>query len=366
MKRAIAIGVAVLLAAAAAWRLRRDGPPEVEAGRAPEAPKPAAPADPFAAELPAGKEGAVPPPPPTPADDVRIPSYPPGDTERPKVAPGLAWLLRTQNPDGSWGFGSEDVEGAVWSKQGATALALLAFFEAAYSHVSKDEFDGGTVGEAIKRGLKWMVANPPQGAFESAVAALAWGEGYGLTNSAILKQYAVKEYETLLGYQGADGAWNADPATTAWAAMAVRSARLAGLELPEGPAERLRGWYEARLAAGGTPADGAGWLCVPGAKDAPGWDLAKAAAGTRPPSLDGELTAGLQAAWIVPLLHPPESEGWEAWKKSVYDAIPSHAAEPPPAGTVQGTGAVVRHAMRQLMIESFFLSTSPSTHKRQK
>lgn len=105
---------------------------------------------------------------------------------------------------------------------------------------------------------------------------------------------------------------------------------------------------------------------MPGAKDAPGWDLAKAAAGARLPSLDGDLTAGLQAAWIVALLHPPESEGWEAWKKPVYDGIPSHTAELPPAGTVQGTGAVVRHAMRQLMVESFYLCTRHSTHKRQK
>lgn len=352
MRRLAAVLAALLLAALIAWRLRGSRP--AEEARKPAEAKPVATADPFAAE-PAVTVATEPPPQPGARHDVMVPSFPESEEKRVALSPGLAWLARSQNADGSWGFGSEEVEGAVWSKQGATALALLAFFEAAYSHVSKEEVEGGTVGEVIKRGLKWMIANPTQGAFESAVAALAWGEGYALTNSAILKQYAVKEYATLMEYQGADGAWNADAGTTAWAAMAVRSARMGGLEVQEDAEARLRGWYETRLAAGGTVTDGAGWLCVYGAKDSAAEEQARAAVGTRLPTLERDLTSGLQAAWVVLLAHEAKSEDWVKWKDSVYGGIPAFQEALPPAGGVQGSGAVVRHALRQLMIESFFL-----------
>lgn len=91
------------------------------------------------------------------------------------VLEGLRWLVRHQNPDGSWGVDSlrercdakhpcipADVEVTANYNEGLTGLALLAFLGAGFTHESK-EFVVDTAmakkhyfGEVIKKGLMWL------------------------------------------------------------------------------------------------------------------------------------------------------------------------------------------------------------------
>src|SRR5262245_22511303 len=96
------------------------------------------------------------------------------------VASGLRWLMRHQTDDGRWSDadfvaqcrekdgGPCGGKGEALSDVGATAMALLAFHGAGYSHLSKDEIEGRRTGDAMKSALQWLMAGQAEdGSFGS-------------------------------------------------------------------------------------------------------------------------------------------------------------------------------------------------------
>ncbi len=119
-----------------------------------------------------------------------------------------------------------------------SALALLAFLGAGYSHLSKDVIGGKSTGETIKDGLKYLMARQDaEGRIgegrERVLAALALAEAYGLTGSNVLKEPAQRAVAAALAVEGDDAA------TTAWRALVLRSAEISDLAVKEGSKERL-------------------------------------------------------------------------------------------------------------------------------
>ena len=123
------------------------------------------------------------------------------------VIAALKWLAHHQGPDGGWGaesFGNQCTGGKCGGAgerdydTGVTALSILAFLGAGYSHLSRDEFadpvQPGRVlrfGETVKKGEQWLIAHQdPEGCvgergvkymYNHTVAALALSEAYGMT-----------------------------------------------------------------------------------------------------------------------------------------------------------------------------------------
>jgi hypothetical protein len=193
------------------------------------------------------------------------------------VRAALRWLARHQSPDGSWsaaGFASQCAgtkcpgAGQAVFDTGVTGLSLLAFLGAGYSHLSRDETadpvrPGQTLrfGDVVKSGLKWLMANQdPDGCvgprkghymYNHAIAALALSEAYGMTSAQPLQGPAQKAIHFLADAQNPGKGWrytsrsgDNDTSVTGWAAMALKSADLSGLEFPKSCYEGTRAWLD--------------------------------------------------------------------------------------------------------------------------
>jgi squalene cyclase len=123
------------------------------------------------------------------------------------VLEGLRWLIRHQNPDGSWSaatlkdrcapespcFDVKEDYHALYD-EGVTALALLCFLGAGYSHESKQNIVDTVgakrykVGEVIKNGLMWLTKRQESDGhftrdkafmYNESLATMALAEAYG-------------------------------------------------------------------------------------------------------------------------------------------------------------------------------------------
>ncbi len=214
------------------------------------------------------------------------------------VLNGMRWLARHQNEDGSWGAVSlksrcqpehscSQAQKSYVSSydEGLTGLALLTFLGAGYGHDSeaffKDPARGNKVvrvGPIVTAGLKWLVKHEnSDGSFgqdrafvyNQALATMALCEAYGLTQNRYWKEPAQKAVDYLQGAQrpnpSGQGMWgwryasrqdierahggdtldsayqkelyDADTSVTGWAVMALKSAKLSGLEVKDASLE---------------------------------------------------------------------------------------------------------------------------------
>ncbi len=191
------------------------------------------------------------------------------------VVAGLRWLARHQNPDGSWdtdGFTSQcgrQLRGACGGPgypeydTGNTALALLAFLGAGYTHLSRDVYDGICFGTVVKKGIQWLMANQDSDGcvggrsaakhmYNHSIAALALSEAFGLTGSGLLKEPAQRSIDFLASAQNPGQGWrytarsgDSDSSVTGWCVMALKSAEISGLAVPASGFEGARAWFDA-------------------------------------------------------------------------------------------------------------------------
>ncbi|MCK6449048.1 MAG: hypothetical protein L6Q99_21845 [Planctomycetes bacterium] len=256
----------------------------------------------------------------------RTPIAPPQATQE-AVLYGMRWLVRHQQADGSWSIAklrdvcadsSCLVGDATYTEhydEGLTALALLAFLGAGYHHASPewivDPRKGRQhrLGDVVKAGLRALEARQKEdGSFSAtrpflyneALCTMAMCEAYWLSGARPWRASAERAVRFLVEAQKLSprggGAWGwryaprepltttqdeADPAAlaaafesdlsvTTWAIMALKSARLAGLDVPdeslEGALEYVRWVSLADGRAGYLTPDGAG-LAVGGVND---------------------------------------------------------------------------------------------------
>ncbi len=191
------------------------------------------------------------------------------DTER-AVRDGLRYLARIQNRDGSWGDRRkfDGKYGLVYV--GKTALCVLAFLGAGHTPVSDTEHSA-----VVRRALDHLLALQdedtgafgPSSCYGHGIATYAIAECYGLTKDAALRRPLENALQWLLLHQGprADrrnrGGWGyfspglepedayARVSVTAWMVMALESARLSGIELPEAVLPNAREYLEASFDA---------------------------------------------------------------------------------------------------------------------
>lgn len=166
---------------------------------------------------------------------------------------GLEWLARHQGGDGGWsldyhGQCSGDgcpLEQPLASDTGATALALLPFLGAGHSHTEE-----GPYKSVIRRGLTWLVEHQQADGnlfgggsgqvhlYSHAIATMALCEAYGVSRDKRLRAPAQAAVLYIAAAQNPnDGGWRytpgmaGDTSVLGWNMMALRSARLAGLNV---------------------------------------------------------------------------------------------------------------------------------------
>ena len=189
------------------------------------------------------------------------------------VLAALKWLARHQSGDGRWGADAFPAEchrivkqggkcagtGEAVYDTGVTGLAVLAFLGAGYTHLSKDTYDGICFGTVVKKGIQWLMGQQsPEGRigpanghymYNHAIAALALAEAYGLTTSPLFKEQAQKSINYLILAQNPYKAWrytekcgDNDTSVTGWGVMALKSAHISGLDVPQTGFEGARAW----------------------------------------------------------------------------------------------------------------------------
>ncbi|MEK7470286.1 MAG: hypothetical protein AAB074_23190 [Planctomycetota bacterium] len=142
----------------------------------------------------------------------------------------------------------------MWTTAGATSLSVLAFFSMGWTSASRDRWKESAPGEVVGKAEGWLRGYLPGTDREEALVALALCESAGYSEAEEAKEAARRAMGRLLARQREDGSWD-DPHDTVWAAIALKSAQVSGLELPEGSSDRVANWLGQRLKSGGGDAE---------------------------------------------------------------------------------------------------------------
>jgi hypothetical protein len=188
------------------------------------------------------------------------------------VERGLNWLVAHQFNNGSWHFdhtqdggpcnGYCRNPGTNGSSTGATAMALLAFYGAGYTHRS------GPHQEPLRRGLYYLMGRMlltehggdlQEGTmYAQGLSAIALCEAYAMSGDESLRPYAEQSIRFILYAQDKKGGgWRYSPGepgdTTmhGWQLMALKSASLAGLSVPSPAWHRAGDFLDSVQADGG-------------------------------------------------------------------------------------------------------------------
>ncbi|MEX2185184.1 MAG: prenyltransferase/squalene oxidase repeat-containing protein, partial [Pirellulales bacterium] len=165
---------------------------------------------------------------------------------------GLIWIANHQRPNGGWLFDHRNGAcqgrcrnpGTVASTTASTGLAIMAFLGAGYTHRE------GPFQREMDKGLYYltgrMLATPHGGdlqegtMYAQGIATLALCEAYAMTGDASLRPFAQKAVDFVVYAQNPKtGGWRyfpgqpGDTTVLGWQLMALRSARMAELDVPE-------------------------------------------------------------------------------------------------------------------------------------
>ncbi len=192
------------------------------------------------------------------------------------VEMGLDFLARHQFPDGHWslhklppGLQYEDPAlGTMQSDSAATGLALLAYFGAGYTHLDDKHR------AVVARGLDWLVRNQKDSGelftggsrftrfYSHGIAAIALCEAYGMTRDPQLREPAALGVDFIIKTQHPTrGGWRydlspqgvsteTDTSVSGWQLMALKSAQMAGLEIPSDVLPRIGRWLDSAKGQG--------------------------------------------------------------------------------------------------------------------
>lgn len=170
------------------------------------------------------------------------------------VEAGLAWLDRYMQKDGSWSLKGPYPGGAVFeNNEAATAMALLAFQGNGHSHRS------GKYQKNVAAGLKFLLRNQDadgcffhsgqrdERLYTQAQCTIVLCELYAMTKDSEIRGYTQKALNYCLKAQDTEGfgGWRYQPANdsdtsvTGWMAMALQSARMGGMQVPDDALKHL-------------------------------------------------------------------------------------------------------------------------------
>ena len=177
-------------------------------------------------------------------------------TEKAIIA-AIEWLSKVQEKDGRWDTRKYQAETDY--DVGGTALALLCYYGWGARHDQPGKYQ-----ENVKAALQWLMTQQRENGslarrgmmYSHAIGAIALCEAYGITKDEKIKSAALAAIKYTINAQHQKrGGWryspgqDSDTSVTGWQVMALHSARMAGIELPEKPFDLARKWLD--FAGGG-------------------------------------------------------------------------------------------------------------------
>lgn len=167
------------------------------------------------------------------------------------VEQALLWISRHQRKDGSWRFDHRDGAcdgscrnpGNHASTTASTALALLCFYGAGYTHVE------GQYADTVNRGLYYLGGHMlltkeggdlQEGSmYAQGISTIALCEAAAMTDDPTLRGYGERAIQFILYAQDKKGGgWRympgepGDTTVTGWQLMALKSAQMSGIPVP--------------------------------------------------------------------------------------------------------------------------------------
>ena len=198
-----------------------------------------------------------------------------GQTDEAVIA-GLRWLVKVQQPDGSWRFSggmprfSQSATPRRENSLAATAMALLAFqgfgVTPSSNHPLLEEFT-----RPVRRGWDWLLPQQnPDGSFFAecpeigihrfythALCTIALCELLVMTGNETLREPAQKAIDYCLRHQSIHrGGWRylpdrfsnqSDVSVTGWIVLALKSGEAAGLTIPPESYNRVMRFFDSMM-----------------------------------------------------------------------------------------------------------------------
>ncbi|CAN5206243.1 hypothetical protein BH23VER1_BH23VER1_33680 [soil metagenome] len=169
----------------------------------------------------------------------------------------LRWLARHQEPDGRWKI--DRFGGKAGHDVAATSLAALAFLAWGTDPAAGDEF-----GKSANRGLEWLIERvgedgdmraeegaPPGDMYDQGMGGIALAEAFALTRDERFRAPAQRSIDFIVAAQNpGDGGWRyrpgegGDTSVFGWQVMAITSARMGGLDVPDECFKSARRWLD--------------------------------------------------------------------------------------------------------------------------
>ena len=268
------------------------------------------------------------------------------------VERGLEWLARNQKRTGEWNLkGPYGNGGTMENDTAATAMALIAFQGAGHTHKQEGRFL-----ENVRRGWNWLLKQQDSDGnffhdggmnhryYTQGLCGIALCELYGMTYDPALREPAEKTIQNLIDAQGTMGGWkyqpqvSSDVSVTGWVVMALQSAKMAGVKVPQDTLDRVGRFLDMVAQEDGsrypyergrmaTPAMTAEALLC---RQYLGWarDDPRLVRGvewiTSPENLVNYATSRNSYFWYyaTQVTHHMEGDYWKRWNEAMRQAVP--------------------------------------------
>jgi hypothetical protein len=267
------------------------------------------------------------------------------------VARGLLWLSKHQAPDGHWSLDFFDRDGhcncgghGISNDIAATALGLLPMLGAGQTHRPSSD-KANSYARNVERALKFLMSRQNRhgdyggGMYAHGLATIAISEAYGMTSDPALGKSAQRAINFIVTAQSAKGGWryqpgeDGDTSVVGWQVMALKSAQIAGLDVPAKTLAGASRWLDSCASPDGgsygyvRPEEGrpsmtaVGILC----RQYLGW-------GPRNPSLiagvgklkttpPAEANTVYYTYYATQVMHHVGGEAWAFWNPKVRDYL---------------------------------------------
>jgi hypothetical protein len=159
------------------------------------------------------------------------------------VVAGLNWLKRNQASDGRWLLDGNFKDRGLANDIAGTAFGLLPLLGSGHTHkpAKNNDFD-----KPIEKALLYLIRKQDRrtgnfggGMYAHGLATIAMCEAYGMTQDPGLRRSAQMAVNYIVRAQHSAGGWRYSPgqagdtSVTGWQVMALKSAQMAGLDVPE-------------------------------------------------------------------------------------------------------------------------------------
>ena len=168
------------------------------------------------------------------------------------IRASIQWLAENQEDDGRWDSKKHGAKGKF--DTGNTGLSLLCFYGWGARHDRDSKYRNH-----VKKALDYLISIQSEDGdlgggglmYCHAIASIALCEAYGITKDPRLREPAQRSIDyTLAAQSKTKGGWryhpgnDSDTSITGWQYMALHSAKLAGLKVPQENFDRARGWLD--------------------------------------------------------------------------------------------------------------------------